>query len=125
MALLTPPPDLYREFIKSMSEVEARPDLPDACDMSCDGPCDEGAWQMSGMEHYDSLMNSYLELVSSSAKGHTSTRPQDRWGGLDVAVPKSSLIPLNLLIQDKLLHLLQQRHKTVSSYHGYHVINDL
>lgn len=116
MATPNSPTDLYQDFLKSLAllgpPVESC-DMSRSCDMSgSHDPDDSGAgWKVTGLDHYDHLMNSYLNLIKTNSTPH---RPPDRWGTRDVSLPDSSLVPLNQLIQDNLCPLLQQHYKTVS-----------
>lgn len=114
----TPPPtSLYQDFLQSLARLEPPVESCDqpSCDVSCDVSGDPGAagdgWSVTGLDHYDSLMNSYLELIKTTS---TPRGPPEKWGARDVSLPRSSLVPLNLLIQDSLHPLLQQHYKTVS-----------
>ena len=113
----TPNPDLYQDFLRALSERHSPHGLVrphglgvESCDLSCDLDQDEErGWRVTPLPHYDSLMNSYLELLKKSAhKG-----PPNNSGVLEIALPESSLVPLNCLIQDKLHPLLQHHYKIV------------
>lgn len=115
----TPIPDLYQDFLRALSESDSphgliRPHgLVESCDQSCDLSAEdqdsERGWRVTPLPHYDSLMNSYLELLKKSA--HED--PPNNSGVLKITLPESSLVPLNCLIQDKLHPLLHHHYKIV------------
>lgn len=117
-----PIPDLYQDFLGTMSESNSphgliRPHgLVESCDQSCDLSTEDGAeqdsgrgWRVSPLPHYDSLMNSYLQVLKDSAQHD----PPNKSGVPKITLPESSLVPLNLLIQNKLHPLLQHHYKIV------------
>ena len=106
------PTDLYQDFVKSLALLG--PPVR-SCDTSCDRPPDPDdsgvGWKVTGLDHHNHLMNSYLKLIKMTSEPY---KPPDKWGVQDVSLPTSSLAPLNRLIQDSLHPLLQQHYETVS-----------
>ncbi len=108
------PISLYQDFLRSMSLIDLPSSGSDLTESSCDRSCDGRAgWEVGGLEHFDPLMNAYLELIEADAN------PPKKWGaqrngeGEVMNLPKSRLIPLNLLIQDHLYPLLKHHYRTV------------
>ena len=137
-----PTSDLYRDFVRTLSQQMPPPvlGLVGSCDRtprggatgtrrkshdraspkrSSDESADSGyEFEVKGVEHYDALVRSYLQLIKTNS---TPTSPPGEWGGVgqELTPPSSSLVPLNLLIQDNLHRLLQQHCRTVSLDHTH------
>lgn len=120
-----PIPDLYQDFLQVLSESNSphgriRPHgLAESCDQSCDLSTEGGmepdsgrGWRVSPLPHYDSLMNSYLQVLKNSGQHG----PPNNSGVLRSALPESSLVPLNILIQDKLHPLLDHHYNIVCDH---------
>ena len=111
------PTDLYQDFLKAMSEIGSSGgiQLVESCDQSRDGSCDSrtGEWEVRGLEHYDPLMNAYLDVIEEKANPPRKSGVWMSSGGREMVLPKSRLIPLNLLIQDHLYPLLQHHYRMV------------
>ena len=135
MAGPTSPSDLYQDFLRAMSLLKPPPAVVGSCDRSHDRSCDTlggsrttrggshdahdrshdcsgvgAGWEVTGWDHYDTLINSYLKLIASPP----ANRPLEKWGARDVPLPWSLLVPLKLIIQDTLSPLLQHHYETVS-----------
>lgn len=109
----TPPTTLYQDFLKSMSDIGPSSGRVDLVESSGDSLPEEAGWEVRGLEHYDPLMNAYLDQIKADATP-PACEGQRREAG-EMKLPKSCLIPLNLLIQDHLYPLLQQHYRMVGA----------
>lgn len=110
------PISLYQEFL-----AKVQPQVVESCDGSCDTAAGGGVavgegWRVSALGHFHPVMDSYLKMIK---KVHCSSPPNNRGVQEVLQVPKSSSIPLNLVIQECLYPLLQSRHLTVGGASGW------
>ena len=115
-------PDLYQDLLQAMSERDTpsgglvRPrGLAESCDYVTGGNREEGegrGWRVTPLPHYDPVMNSYLQVLMESAE----EEPPEQSRGPKIELPESSLVPLNLLIQEKLHPLLRHHYEIVGDH---------